>query len=325
MIRGSMFGSVYDKTPIPFELSWDDLATLLEEESRKPSLANEETKKLTLCICPCRYTESGKRGLKDALSWDWFAADIDNKAGNLGHSTIEAVAEKCLIMNMPFVIYTTTSSSIDAQCFRLMFPLNRTVDHDEYGAVWSSVADWLGCVDEQTKDISRLFVAPRQWEGSDAIFFKHPDGDPLDVDLIQLLHPVAQKRALPRSQTRAWTDTSILKSVCPSQVSLHGEFVSEAALARARTSEKGKRMFGFLVSVAVTAMLKGYAIEPSDLANIGDQLADTMGRHKDDIDHDADNAFDIALGHYATHKAERFENFSKSNNHDKYLARWSKS
>jgi hypothetical protein len=185
MIRFSTFANIRDNRPKMNALpSWEAFADYLEDQSNIEGTAKDKT----LCICPATYPDGVVRAKSAVEGWQWFAADIDNKPVNEAHSTIEAVAEIMFAQNCPFVIYTTSSHTMEAHRFRLMFPMDRLVKPDEFADVWKSMAQWLGCLDAPTKDESRLFVAPRAWPGS--FFFRHDGGEPVCVDMITLTNPV---------------------------------------------------------------------------------------------------------------------------------------
>lgn len=302
MIAYSTVRNVRDNRPVTDALpSWQAFADYLEGESKRPGI----DKAKTLCVSPAIYDGGVIRAKHRVAGWQWFAADIDNKGENEPHATIEAVAEKMIAQGSPFIIYTTSSHTPEAHRFRLMFPLDRLVEREEHAEVWACVAQWLGCLDPATKDESRLFVAPRAWSGAE--FFRCDDGEPVNVDLIKLANPVVVPVRASRKLTSAFLDTSGLKTPCPSQVSLHGDFVTAESLTKASTGAQGTRMFPFLVRTGTRALLKGYAITADDLATIGRQFASSIGRDTSDVDHDAENAHRAAVARYAEVKATRVE------------------
>lgn len=304
MIAYSTVKHVRDNRPRTSDLpDWKAFADYLGEEFAKQG----QDKHQTLCICPAIYQDGEVRAKANVLGWNWFAADIDNKDFNLPHATIEAIEEAAQDMGIPHVIYTTSSHTPKAHRFRLMFPLSREVTADEFPAVWGAVARWLDCLDANTKDESRLFVAPRQWN-ADAVFIRQDRGEPLDVDAIKQAYPAPIAQPKPRTTlTSAFGNISGLKPPCPTEISLYGDFVTDDMVTEATSGLKGGRMFRFLIRVGVRAMLKGYAITADDLATIGHELAATMGRHTNDIEHDATNAHKAAVKSYAEIKARDVE------------------
>ncbi|MDG2532056.1 hypothetical protein P6144_00200 [Sphingomonas sp. HITSZ_GF] len=302
MIAYSTLRDVYDRYPVMhLAQDWTTFADYLEGQSAQ--CGRDKTR--TLCISPAIYDDGVIRAKRNVAGWNWFAADIDDKGGDI-RPTIDAIAEKMIEQGSPFVVYTTSSHTSRAHRFRLMFPLSRIVEAEEYPAMWATIAQWLGCLDPQTKDESRLFVAPRAWN-EETIFHRCDEGDPLDIDLMMLLHPVTIAPRPSRKLTSAYMDLSGFRTPSPDQISLHGDLVAPESLAKACSGEKGGRLFAFLCSTGTRALLKGYAITADDLAAIGREYAHSIGRDTSDIDHDAQNAHAAAVSRYAEIKATRME------------------
>lgn len=300
----SIFAGVHDNRPAAGVFkTWEDFADMLEEQAATP--ADPADKCATLCLSPATYPTGQLRRKAQAIDWNWFAADIDNKAGNRDGSTIVDIMLKCEHENLPFVIYTTTSSRTDAECFRLMFPLAGPIPAADFPDTWAAIAAWLGCVDPQTKDVSRLFVAPRRWQGADNQFLRSDVGEPLDVGAIVFAHPVTATRRT--AKLSGFVSISGLKPIPPGQASLWGDIVSQDAVAKAQASPPGGRMFHFLVSTATRSMLKGFEITSRELAHIGHGLAATLNRPTFDIDRDAENALRYAISAYGEIKEAQFQ------------------
>jgi hypothetical protein len=314
VIAFSTVRNVRDNRPVmDTRPDWPAFADYLQGQSCQTGT----DKTNTLCISPAIYEDGAVRAKRRVMGWNWFAADIDNKGENEPHATMAAVAEK--MIGTPFVIYTTSSHTPGAHRFRLMFPLDRVVEPAEFAEFWGSIAGWLGCLDPATKDESRLFVAPRAWPGAE--FFRCDEGEPLSVDLMKLAHPPQVQYKPRRRLTSAFADIGGLKPVCPSQVSLHGDFVTSESLMKASTAAQGSRMFPLLVRTGTRALLLGYAITADDLSTIGREFASRIGRDTSDIDHDAQNAHAAAISRYAEIKATRFEKLDPVKER---MAKWKK-
>ena len=67
------------------------------------------------------------------------------------------------------------------------------------------------------------------------------------------------------------------------------------------------------------AMLKGYAITPDELADIGFDFARSINRTTEDIEHDARSAYRVALDHFTVAKAEQFNRLTGP---DPFLKKW---
>ena len=93
MIRLSVVEHVQDRRPEMFgPIDWSEFAELLAQQGQE--VAEPSTKAMQLCISPAIYPSGSYRSKAAATGWDWFAADIDNKAGNRPGATMWIGVEK---------------------------------------------------------------------------------------------------------------------------------------------------------------------------------------------------------------------------------------
>ena len=211
-------------------------------------------------------------------------------------ATIDEIVDVMDAFASPYLIYTTASHQPEAQCFRLMFPLDRVIDADEFDAVWRSFALGFGCFDEQTKDISRLFIAPRAWVGRSNRLLRRMVGRPMCVDDIVAAYPAPIEpmidpglMEIARASRHDGRHAVNLTDLDSSPV------VPTHAVEAALTGAPGGRMFRFLCSVACSAQRKGYALDAYDLRQIGAEMAMRMGRRDNsDLARDVRNALAFA-------------------------------
>jgi KaiC/GvpD/RAD55 family RecA-like ATPase len=79
------------------------------------------------------------------------------------------------------LIHTTRKHTAEAHRFRVVLPLSRPVERDEYEALWSRFAPWAGSADSAARDPSRFWFIPGTRDGGE--FEAHRlNGEPLDVD-----------------------------------------------------------------------------------------------------------------------------------------------
>ena len=278
------------------EIEWAVFVDLMREQSKVVAEPTRHGKERSLCVSPAIYLDGATRAKDAVAGWDWFSADIDNKEGNRPGAMIEDIVDAMTAFDSPFIIYTTASHQPEAQCFRLMFPLDRTVVAGEFDSVWRSFASGFGCFDEQTKDISRLFIAPRSWEGRDNRFLSRTDGRPICVDSIVAAYPAPVEMridptflAMAREIGQRHRHSDDLTDLNNSPI------ISRRAVETAIAGAHGGRMFRFLCSVACSARQQGYALDEYDLRIIGAEMASRMGRRANgDLDHDVHNAIRYA-------------------------------
>lgn len=298
MIDLSWVENVMDSHPETYrDINWSAFVDLMIEQSEVTAQATDEVKRSTPCISPAGYPAGESRSKNNVTGWNWFSADIDNKAGNRPGATIDDIANVMCSLGSPYLIYTTTSNRIDAECFRLMFPVDRTITRDEFDKVWRAFAAHFGCFDEQTKDISRLFIVPRHWSDRQNKLLFEKQGVPVCVDEILRLYPVKQEvLSTPRIQKLHHGSGRYGKSQDLFDID-DSPIISKAAVEAALFGAPGGRMYRFLCSVAGTAYAKGYALDVASLIQIGEVMAVRMGRcHRDDIPRDAENALTFAEG-----------------------------
>lgn len=302
MITGSIFDNVRDNQPVAIPPV--DFAELVEALVSEAFDCDPASKALQTCISPATYPDGVTRSKDRAISWTWFAADIDNKAGNLPGSTIDDIKEVMAGLGSPWFIYTTASSQPLAECFRLMFPLDRTVESSEFDAVWRAFAQLLP-MDEQTKDISRIFIVPRNWEGRQNRMEYDLSGAPVSVDAMLQRFPQQMPAASsPRrvAATRPLGGTANRTAI----PSLDAPYVPSNAVDEAISAPPGGRMYRFLIRVAFSALKHGYALDASDLEAVGRALAVLLGREAADIRHDARSAHAYAASsHHHNSRANR--------------------
>lgn len=304
MIEGSLFQNVHDRRPEAIQpVAFGELVEALVSEcyDADPADKTEQT-----CISPATYPAGTTRSKAAALSWNWFAADIDNKLGNNPGSTINAMIGTMNGLNAPWLIYTTASSTPQTECFRVMFPVDRPILAAEFSAVWQSFSQLLP-MDPQTKDISRLFIVPRRWAYRTNRIDYRLDGVPVSVDQIvqQFPRPVPQP-ASPAPARPASTTLPLVRGIKSNvQPTLAAPYVSQRAIDEAMASAPGGRMYRFLVRVAFQALRMGYDITSCDLEAIGHDLATWMGRGHNDIRRDASSAHRYAQQQYVEDRAEQ--------------------
>ena len=74
-----------------------------------------------------------------------------------------------------------------------MFNLSREVDRDEIKKFWYALNIDLGEIgDKQTKDLSRMYYVPAQYDNAHNFIFRN-NGDPVDVDYLIAKHPYKER------------------------------------------------------------------------------------------------------------------------------------
>ncbi len=294
MIKASKFDNVRDN--LPKNVSFESFNQLVDKMVAEIVTASPSDKVNQVCISPALYENGTRRAKKNAISWNWFAADIDNKDSNIVGSRIQDVQNIMKKAQCPYFIYTTASHTEDSHRFRLMFPIDRAVSSVEFEMVWHSFNRMLPMMDAQTKDISRLFIVPRHWVGRTFQSERELNGQPIKVDDLLVRYPPPPVSVpTPKTTIAATPRHTPTERVKPAEVAaLRAPYVPAGAVEEAMSASPGGRMYRFLLKVAHNANDLGYGLDVSELQHLGEGLAALMKRHTDDIAHDAKNALNTA-------------------------------
>ena len=161
--------------------SWEDFVGLLRSLSEQPL----KDKKSAQLISPAVYEVGTTRSNRNVIEWGhWACVDVDDYQGD-----IDGILDRFSTTNT--CVYSTASSTIAQPKFRIVFDLDRRVDVEEVRHFWYALNKHIGELgDAQTKDSSRMYYIPGNYNGSNT-FFHTTVGEPLCVDELLRLHPYA--------------------------------------------------------------------------------------------------------------------------------------
>jgi hypothetical protein len=159
--------------------SWESFVALLNSLSGKPL----KGKKDAPLISPAVYEVGTTRANRNVTEWGkWAAVDVDDYEGSL-----DDILSRFDSHNT--VVYSTASSTIEQPKFRIVFDLDRRVDSEELRHFWYALNKHIGELgDTQTKDSSRMYYIPGDYENSNSFFYR-TTGTPLVVDRLLRAHP----------------------------------------------------------------------------------------------------------------------------------------
>lgn len=275
----TLFRNRYDNKThktMSFE-TWDEFVHLLFMLSEKP-----DTKATAPLISPASYEEGTTRSNKNVELWGKWAAvdvdDIDIAADELRETLLERFG------HWDFVCYSTASSTVDRPKFRLVFNLMETVHKDLIPKFWWALNTEVGDIgDKQTKDLSRMYYVPANYDGAHNFIFRN-SGRPIDVDYLVAKHPYKEKEGksfldrLPdhlqkavvehrKSQMENTTYTWTSYRDCPF-------FPRRLAMEYKCITDTGwyHMMYKIMVATAGSAIQKGYPITAREIADMCRQL-----------------------------------------------------
>ena len=192
VVRISRFDSEKDRTPRPWE---GPFARII----RDGHLVRAD-KKGTPAFSAAIYGEGAKRGNRKVVEATLLVYDFD-------HLSAEGAARVGrLLQGRAFLAYTSfshLSGGPDDGCFRVLLPVTRSIQPDEYPAVWEGGYAALGrLADVRTRDVARIWFLPScPPERAELAWVRTSDGLALDVDAVLSWQRDRNKQATHSQQT----------------------------------------------------------------------------------------------------------------------------
>ena len=133
---------------------------------------------------PATYPDGATRGSASVEALWCAVCDFD-------HGTLDDVAtirDHLTRLGLTYALHSTYRSTPDAPRFRVIVPFSRPVEPMDWPRLWPAINQrcFLGQSDPQTKDAGRFFYVPSA-PPDGIVFAASGDGDPLDVDSLDLL------------------------------------------------------------------------------------------------------------------------------------------
>ena len=309
MIHVTLFNSRYDsKTNKTFNfLKWKSFENWLEKlykiKTIKPEMDDIISFYHAPLISPAVYAPDTTRANDNVLKWSsWAALDVDDYSLDLNFYKDFG--------DCYYIIYNTAGSTEEHPKFRLIVPLTREVDSEEFENFWYALKKYFKVGDEQTKDMARMFYVPGQYpdaysffivrEGAfldpDNIMIKYPKPKEQIKDIMDALTPEIKKELL--SRRKDGFDKRNIKwssyKDCP--------FINKRYILEYKSiSGTGwyAKLYQIMVSIACRAYKAGYPISISEIEDICRELDSDTGNWylKRPIKKEAQRAINFALKH----------------------------
>jgi len=142
-------------------------------------------------MSPATYLPDTTRKNDNVVEWSgWCAVDVDDFVyeGDLFDELYRRFGA------YRWICYSTASSTIDVPKFRLVFPLTHSVERDRIKSFWYALQTELGELgDKQTKDLSRMYYIPGNYDGANNFIFSSRNGTAIDPDVLIKKHPMPEK------------------------------------------------------------------------------------------------------------------------------------
>jgi len=302
----TLFKSVFDnKTHKRMDFtSYAQFEQLLFELSR----SKRKDKKSAPLISPATYKPDTTRANDNVKGWaGWCAVDVDE---HIFEGDLEKeLQNKYGLFN--YIVYSTASSTKEHPKFRIVFPLSNDVPKDKIKHFWFALNKELGDIgDPQTKDLSRMYYVPGQYEGANNFIFNcftGTDMNPYDImakhnyvekyttTLLDNLPPSIQKAMLAHRKNEM-TNTTITWNNYKDCPFVNKKMVKEYNLI----TDTGwyTKMYGIMVSIAGNAIRKKYPISAAEITTLCKEIDYENGNwyKSRPFDKEADRAIEFVYG-----------------------------
>lgn len=271
MITWSFFPSVRDTIPTYETFSWRGACDRLHAWSliaRPPSAKDAGT---VPTISPAEFRPGATRRKDAVVRWSFAAFDIDNDDPTRS-TPFEDVME--LLGDLPHVLHSTTKSRAERHRMRMILPLSRPVEINEFDAFWWAANERFGRLfDPRTRDPSRVFFIPAAWDGAENRFARRVEGAPLDVDALFAAYPMPVFSAVASASVAdtVWR----LAPPCDDPAALVTDEMQQEYLSAPVGSG---RFYKFMCRVAARARFLGVSITAADLEALALMMDGASGK-----------------------------------------------
>ena len=285
----TIFKSIFDnKTHRSMRFSnWDKFEELLYALSGQPGYKPKkgEMTQGSALISPAMFKKDDLRRNANVIGWGgWAALDVDDY-----DTSFEDAIE--VFKKNRFVCYSSSSSTKEHPKFRIILPLTKPILADKIRHFWYALnKEFASLGDPQTKDLSRMYYVPAQYPNSYQFIFSHKDAPMIDPDELMSRHayvsavnkmgmsnkfPEAIQKKIDEYRKTQLTNTSYRWTSyrdCP--------FVNRKIVAEYHAiQETGwyAKMYAMMMSIASTAMRKGYPITSNEVALLCREIDNETG------------------------------------------------
>ena len=299
----TLFNSIFDnKTDKRIDVhDFNAFERVLYQLAEKPRKGKKDAELMS----PATYKPDTTRANDNVVEWSkWCAVDVDDFEfeGDLFDALYK------LFGSWRWVCYSTASSTIDVPKFRLVFPLAYGVERDRIKAFWYALQSELGELgDKQTKDLSRMYYIPGNYNGANNFIFSNRNGNTIDPDELIRKHPMPIKSTgnsfldrMPEEMRQAITSyrKSQMDNTNVNWTSYHDCPFFPKKLANEYRTISGTgwyhKMYQIMVATASNAVTKKYPITAAEVSQLCRQFDTDTGNWYENrpLDKEADRAIE---------------------------------
>ncbi len=258
-------------------------------------------------ISPAMYHPHDRRSNDNVLGHgSWYALDIDHLK-----ASFEEIQEYFDALNINYILHTTTSHSDQEAHLRLLGELDRNTLREELPLLWSGLYEYFGQIsDPQTKDFSRMYTVPANWEDTNPKFAYQTSRYFLEVDEIIKLAPpiVSPQPILIKNLKNVQNALDGAGKIIPVNDSIqNSKIVNSKMISQYLSLPKGEHhsgLYRFMCHASFSAISKGYDIDVYQLVDYAKQLdmicpiKTAKDRWKDKIFEEALRALTFTISNY---------------------------
>lgn len=299
----TLFNSIFDnKTDKRVDVNdFNAFEHVLYQLAEKPRKGKQDAELMS----PAVYKPNTTRANDNVVEWSmWCAVDVDDF--EFEGYLFDALNK--LFGSWRWVCYSTASSTIDVPKFRLVFPLAYGVERDRIKAFWYALQSELGELgDKQTKDLSRMYYIPGNYNGANNFIFSNRNGNTIDPDELIRKHPMPIKSTgnsfldrMPEEMRQAITSyrKSQMDNTNVNWTSYHDCPFFPKKLANEYRTISGTgwyhKMYQIMVATASNAVTKKYPITAAEVSQLCRQFDTDTGNWYENrpLDKEADRAIE---------------------------------
>lgn len=257
------------------------LYSLSKQPGKKPSKGEKTTSECSPLISPAIYTPDTTRANANVIAWaGWAALDVDDLKGESLETALKAFS------GISCICYSSASSSIENPKLRVVVELDRYVLPTEIRHFWYALQEKFNSLgDKQCKDFSRMYYVPAKYPTSSNNFFLDLAGSAIDVDALLAEIPFTEKLE-PRRFVDSFPPEIIEKLKSFNRAGMAEKnflwtsyrdcpFVNQKLVNQYFScSDTGwyHGLYRIMVSIAATAIRRGYAITANQIADLVRQI-----------------------------------------------------
>ena len=304
-IEATLFDTIYDNNTdkMIYYDNYDEFEKYLYKLSKEIALKPNKNEPVQAgiyapLISPAVYKIGTTRSKDNVDYWGgWASLDVDDG------TDFREIFKKS---EYRITIFNTASSRKDYPKFRIITPLTRKINNDEFPAFWYAYHKLFGeHGDIQTKDISRMFFIPGKYPDAFSFFLGSKKSMPYcNPDILMAKYPLPKNYGASKISSKMMEDLKNLRKKQLTNVYTWTSykdcpFVNQSMVLDYLSSNEGwySKLYAIMVSIASNALKKKYMISVDEIVELVREIDDDDGGWYNNrpLEVEASRAFEYAL------------------------------